>query len=134
MHDIQYHTTCVHLRHSCKIDRSRPLNETAISRHWPLYVTFGNTALNDGCRGLFSDIYSYCMQDIHRDAQCEYGTLSNVTYICHTVCGGVQAQMFEEVAMTCDYGHMMPDNNPRHLKQMKLKYNFTTVELHLSGL
>ena len=35
--------------------------------------------------------------------------------------------MFKEVAMTCDYGHLMPDNNPRHLTQIKLKYSFTTL-------
>ena len=56
------------------------------------------------------------MQNIYRCAQCEYGTLSNAIYICYTVCGGVQAQMFKEVAMTCNYGHLIPDNNPRHLK------------------
>jgi len=56
---------------------------------------FGNTALRDGCRGLFSDIYSYCTQNIHRFAHYEYGTLINVVYICYTVCVGVQAQMFK---------------------------------------
>ena len=39
-----------------------------------------------------------------------------------------------EVAMTYDYGHLLPDNDPRHLTQIQLKYSFTTAGLHSSGL